>query len=509
MVVSACFETRISGFLAVLAIRAAGNDRKHLQSSEGFDSVYLLRANGRLPPFLQAVACHTNKSGGGVMAGWRRFVMAGARKVSSKRRTVKGLVLIFVFGSSLFTGRVLAGDVVDGKKDCPSSTFRMVARLYMANGSYREARLFAERALSLARTTGACDSELCLCYIDLAYLYKEQGKLADAERMCKIGLRLQEELHGQDHPYVTYTLRILSSIYQGRGKYREARLVLDRAMAIMEKAHLTDGQVLAPLQVDIARLLVSQDRYEEAETYFATALDSINKTYGPDHLYTAAVLGSVAKLYALQGRHSEAEALIARTVALQEKGYGPGHHFLAPAWLTTAGIHRARKDYARAETLLQKALVAVQEKHGPEHPITAEVSHMLGQLHASQGEYATSEDGRRRAVKAPEDPSRVRNNTTSTSFDNSARLYISRDKYAESVNPYRTTNRRLRPGKDEVGSALQKMLKTLEEVAEQASIASGDYSAEIVPRRDDDDVGSALSRLTETLREVDSRRRRQ
>jgi hypothetical protein len=52
------------------------------------------------------------------------------------------------------------------------------------------------------------------------------------------------------------------------------------------------------------------------------------------------------------------------------------------------------------------------------------------------------------------------------------------------------------------------MLKTLEEVVEQTSIASGDYSAEIAPRRDDD-VGTALSRLTETLRETDSRRRRQ
>jgi hypothetical protein len=39
MVVSACSHTQISVFWPILAIRAAGNDRKHLQFSEGFDNL--------------------------------------------------------------------------------------------------------------------------------------------------------------------------------------------------------------------------------------------------------------------------------------------------------------------------------------------------------------------------------------------------------------------------------------------------------------------------------------
>jgi hypothetical protein len=134
---------------------------------------------------------------------------------------------------------------------------------------------------------------------------------------------------------------------------------------------------------------------------------------------------------------------------------------------------------------------------------------MLGQLHVSQGEYAKAENIRRRAAKAPEYSPRVGNASTAMSFDNSPRLHTSQDKYSESANPYRTTNRRPKSGKDEVAFALREMLKTLEEVAEQTSItASGDYSARAVPRGDNDDVGTALSRLTETLREMDPRRRK-
>ena len=103
-----------------------------------------------------------------------------------------------------------------------------MARVYIAGGNYAMAQPLAENALTLAKAKDDSDSELCKCLIDLAFLYKNQGRFSDAQEVCKLGLELQKKIYYKDHPYVAGTLRILSSIYQGQGKYHLARETLDQ-----------------------------------------------------------------------------------------------------------------------------------------------------------------------------------------------------------------------------------------------------------------------------------------
>jgi hypothetical protein len=70
----------------------------------------------------------------------------------------------------------------------------------MACGDYEKAQPLAERALRLAKAKTGSDSEICSCTLDLAYLYGNQGRLTDAEAMCKQGLDLQKKLYYEDHP---------------------------------------------------------------------------------------------------------------------------------------------------------------------------------------------------------------------------------------------------------------------------------------------------------------------
>lgn len=285
------------------------------------------------------------------------------QKNKTNCRTQKSKILFFVLVLCII---LLTPSVVKAKPSCsrkcpPSKTFRSMARIYMAYGQYTKAQTLAEYALSLARTQNASDSELSLCLIDLAWLYTKQGRFAEAEKMCKSGLKLQKKAYCENHPYVAYTLRNLASIYQEQGKYNQATSALDRAMAIMLDYHTPQDPIIAPFQVDIAKLLVEQRKFTEAQTRYHKALDIINKSYGPEHLYTAGVLGNLARLYTLQGRYSKAEALITKTLRAQEKVYGADHHFLAPAWLTMADICKAKGENAQAEKLIQKALAAVKK----------------------------------------------------------------------------------------------------------------------------------------------------
>jgi tetratricopeptide (TPR) repeat protein len=273
----------------------------------------------------------------------------------------KTIFLVLVLGLVLLKGSMADGKPWQGQKSPPCKTLRSMARVYMAYGDYAKAQPLAEEALALARTKNASDSELCLCLIDLAWLYRNQGKLADAEKICKLGLKLQEKVYYKNHPYVAYTLRILSSIYQGQSKYHQAKTALDRAMVIMQASHSPDDQVIAPFLVDTAELLVAQGDFEKAESYYQKAMVLIKNSYGPNHLYTANVLASMAELFALQGRYDKAEELIDCAVATQERIYGPDHHLIAPTWLTKAEVCYAKGNYTHAEQLIEKALSTVKK----------------------------------------------------------------------------------------------------------------------------------------------------
>ncbi|MHC5061670.1 MAG: tetratricopeptide repeat protein [Planctomycetota bacterium] len=269
-----------------------------------------------------------------------------------------------------------------------AKSLQSMARMYIAVGEYAKAQPLAEEALSVARSGGNSDAQLSLCMIDLSWLYRDLGRLADAEKMCLSGLGLQQKAYGQDHPYVAYTLRILGSIYQENGKYDQAAGVFGRAMAIMQANHESADHQLAGFWADIAGLQTAQGKFAEAEASYARAMDLINKSYGPNHLYTAGVFGQMANLYVLQERFDEAQTLIEQALKTQQEVYGPDHHALAPTWLTMGRIHIARADYSRAESVLTKTLTVVRDKFGSGHPLTGKSLAALGGLYLAQGKYS-------------------------------------------------------------------------------------------------------------------------
>jgi tetratricopeptide (TPR) repeat protein len=268
------------------------------------------------------------------------------------------LVLTFII---LLIESIAWGQPQQAKKDLSCKTLRSMARVYMAYGEYTKAQPLAEQALALAKSKGESDSELSMCLIDLATLYKSLDKLLDAENMCEQGLKLQKKVLYESHPYVAYTLRTLGSIYSEQGNYIKATNAMEKAMALMLESHTKNDKALAPFWVDIAAIFVAKGDYKQAESYYNKAMAFINISYGPDHLYTANVLGSVAKLYTLQGRHDEAEKLIDRTIAKQESIYGQEHHLVATSWLTKARICHAKRDYSNSEKLFEKALNSVRK----------------------------------------------------------------------------------------------------------------------------------------------------
>lgn len=273
----------------------------------------------------------------------------------------KGVFLILVSILLLAGTSSASGKLGINENNLSSRALRSMARVYMAYGENNKAQPLTEKALALAEKENAPDSELAMCHIDLAVVYKNQNRFSEAQQLCESGLELQKKGLSENHPYLAYTMRILSSIHFEQGNYDQAKSVLEDAIVVMLDLHTVNDSVMAPFFVDIAKIYMVNGDLEQAESYYEKAMVLINGSYGPDHLYTANVSAGIAKLYTLQGKYDQAEELINRVVAIQERVYGLNHHLVATSWLVKAAIYQQKGDIAKAEGLMKKALTTVEK----------------------------------------------------------------------------------------------------------------------------------------------------
>jgi len=355
--------------------------------------------------------------------------VADSKKAYTKRQNVKTFILLLCSSFLLATNTV--GALAGSERANSCGSLRSMARVYMACGAYEKAQPLLERALRLASSTNAADCEVCACLIDLAYLCNNQGKLVEAETMCRSGLRLQEKVYHKDHPYVAYTLRILSEIHQGQARYQAAASALERAIEIMGRVNGANDQELAPFKADMARVLAAQGHFAEAESYFKEAMASIDGGHGARRLYAAKVSTNLAELYALQERYDQAEELIGRALPEQERVHGADHHFLVPAWLVMARIHQARGKLAEAKMLLDRSLRVVENQPDCGRLVKGDVLTRLGQFYVSNEEYATAEDVLQRALKVLDSSQAPHSDRVAVACNSLAKVYINQGKYSE------------------------------------------------------------------------------
>src|SRR5262249_40802065 len=71
---------------------------------------------------------------------------------------------------------------------------------------------------------------------NLAILYADQGRYAEAEPLYKRALAIREKVLGDEHPEFAKGLNNLAVLYGRQGRYAEAEPLFRRALAIVEKA---------------------------------------------------------------------------------------------------------------------------------------------------------------------------------------------------------------------------------------------------------------------------------
>ncbi len=145
-------------------------------------------------------------------------------------------------------------------------------------GRYAEAETLWEAALKDAEKFPPEDPRLVETLNNLAQLYDDQKKSAEAEPLYQRLLAIEEKTLGADHPDVATTLYRLAKLYQAQGKSAEAEPLYQRALAIRDR-------VLGPTHPDVIMILES----------YAVLLRDTNRTDNTARLIEARIKASRGK----------------------------------------------------------------------------------------------------------------------------------------------------------------------------------------------------------------------
>ena len=253
-------------------------------------------------------------------------------------------------------------------------------------GKYAGALALAQ-AMVAQLEKGPPNRDLAGAINNLAQVYGDMGRDAEAEPLYKRALAIMEKSAGLDSADIAPELNNLAALYERQLRYAEAEPLFKRALAIREKAlganHPDVGQSLN----NLATLYERQDRHADSEPLFKRALAIYQKIPGAEPA-VATLLNNLGQVTKAEGRYADAEPAIKQSLAIREKVLGHDHVDVARSLNNLADLYQRQARYADAEPIYKRALDIRERTVGPDHPDTAASVNNLASLYQAEGRTA-------------------------------------------------------------------------------------------------------------------------
>ena len=315
--------------------------------------------------------------------------------------------------------------------DDPNALNQQVNQL-VAQGKYREAIPFAERAVEASKRSGDPEGpETADALSILGLLFDKIGDYGKAEPLLQEGLRIRQKVLGLEHPDTAQSLNNLALLYWATGEYPKAEPLYQEGLRIRQKVLGPEHPDIAQSLNNLALLYQAMGERAKAEPLYQEALRIRQKVLGKEHPDTAQSLNNLALLYQAIGEYAKAEPLYQEALRIWQKILGSEHPDTAISLNNLAFLYQAMGEYAKAEPLYQEALRIRRKVLGPEHPETALSLNNLATLYQAMGEYAKAEPLLQEALRIRQKVLGPEHPNTASSVNNLARLYQAMGEYAK------------------------------------------------------------------------------
>ncbi|KAK2593516.1 hypothetical protein QQS21_008782 [Conoideocrella luteorostrata] len=301
-------------------------------------------------------------------------------------------------------------------------------------------RLLSHAIISYATIEGATiegsSEDLSWAFHNLGFLYNEQGKPREAEKIYLRALQGDEKAQGPHHLLTLNTVNSLGVLYRSQGKLQEAEKMYLRALEGKERAYGPDHKLTLDTVNNLGVLYRSQGKLQEAEKMYLRALQGFEKAYGPDHTLTLNTVNNLGVLYADQSKLQEAENMHLRALKGKEKAYGLDHTSRLHTVNNLGILYTMQKKLQEAEKMYLRALQGHEKAYGPDHTLTLDTVNNLGVLYANQSKLQEAEKMFLRALKGKEKAYGPDHTSTLHTVNNLGRLYTKQNKLQEAEDMY-------------------------------------------------------------------------
>ncbi len=254
-----------------------------------------------------------------------------------------------------------------------------IAWLYRYQEKYEEAGTLFHQALDVFERQGEAQRfNIANCLNNLAVLYYDQRRFAEAEAFYQQSLMLRKQANPQ-HPDVGESLHNLATLYTSQKRFAEAEPLFQQALALRKQLLGSQHLYVAHSLNNMAILYWKQQKYVQAEDLLHQALPMYERHLGRKHRSTMQVLANLASCYFVQGRYGEAELLMQQVHTFREHYFGPRHLFVAESSYDLGLLYHAQGKLSDAKLLLHQSLAIREQQLGAEHPLTqkAQASYAL------------------------------------------------------------------------------------------------------------------------------------
>jgi CHAT domain-containing protein len=272
--------------------------------------------------------------------------------------------------------------------ESPSVALNLInlAVLYQDASRLAEAEPLLERAMAIEERVEGPQSLGVANVLDVqGNNLKGAERYAEAEPVYRRALAIREQVLGPDHPAVATDVHLLANLLYVTGRYGESEALMRRALHINEQALGADKPAVAQSLDDLAWLLRYTGRVAEAEAASRRALAIDEQALGAEHPRVATDLVTLAGLMLITKRNSEAEAMDKRALAIREKTFGPTSGAVAISLNNLSNVYQDTRDFAKAEPLLRRALAINEQLSGEDASKTGRNLQNLGSLLSRTG----------------------------------------------------------------------------------------------------------------------------
>src|SRR5579883_204984 len=237
-------------------------------------------------------------------------------------------------------------------------------------GKYAEAIALAQAMVSELESSQPNSRDYAGALNNLAQLYGEVGRDAEAEPIYQRAIAVMEKAGGLDSADVAPELTNLAALYERQGRYAEAGPLFKRALSLWERARGPGNPDVGKALNNLATLYEREDRHADAEPLFRRALAIYQKAAGPENPAVATVLNNIGQVVKSEGRYADAEPPIRQSLAIREKLLGRDHPDVARSLNNLADLYERQGRPADAEPLYLRALPSASAPSAPIIPMS-------------------------------------------------------------------------------------------------------------------------------------------